>query len=174
MPVAPRSVYSHHNKQSFLWCKNNLSRIAVVIFADAYRLAASVFGHYSRRGGSCMGGDIKGARLSLVSCVHACDAIPQCVGFVFASTHRKPCWLKRRLCKKNEVSAWRDGVRSREVAEKATRDEYIDEKVASPGVVASVCRLRRRSSRRNQHCVPYYEVLLSACVYGLPGAQIEY
>ena len=75
---------------------------------------------------------------------------------------------------KNEVSAWRDGVRSREVAEKATRDEYIDEKVASPGVVAFVCRLRRRSSRRNQHCVPYYEVLLSACVYGLPGAQIEY
>jgi len=102
MPVAPRSVYSHHNKQSFLWCKNNLSRIAVVIFADAYRLAASVFGHYSRRGGSCMGGDIKGARLSLVSCVHACDAIPQCVGFVFASTHRKPCWLKRRLCKKTK------------------------------------------------------------------------
>ena len=79
-----------------------LSRTAVVIFADAYRVAVSVFERYSRMPGSCMGGDIKGARLSLVSCVHACDALRKCVGFVFASSQRKTCWLKRRLCKRTK------------------------------------------------------------------------
>ncbi|KAI0212777.1 Beta-1,4-N-acetylgalactosaminyltransferase bre-4 [Lamellibrachia satsuma] len=58
----------------------------------------SVLGQYSRRRGSCIGGDIKGLKLSLVRCAHACNAIPECVGFVYAPSHQKTCWLKRQLC----------------------------------------------------------------------------
>ena len=63
----------------------------------------SVLGQYSHRRGSCIGGDIKGMPLSLVSCAHACDALPECVGFVYVPAHRKMCWLKRKMCQRTKA-----------------------------------------------------------------------
>lgn len=58
----------------------------------------SVLGQYNHRRGSCIGGDIKGMALSLVSCAHACNALPECIGFVYVPAHSKMCWLKRKVC----------------------------------------------------------------------------
>ena len=72
----------------------------ITIPSHSYRfgLAVSVLDQYDRRRGSCIGGDIKGIKSSLVSCAHACDALPECVGFVYVPEHDKMCWLKREMC----------------------------------------------------------------------------